>query len=79
LHSQSLHLFCFVFVSQLKKPSIRAPGKSIFMQAPPPLLEATKPNLTKALSELVEEGDLLDITDPSLPNVAVNIKIKWAQ
>jgi len=49
------------------------------MQAPKPLQEATKMNLEKALRELVEEGDILDITDPSLPNIAVNIRIKWTQ
>jgi len=63
---------------QLKKPSIRTPGKSLYMQAPPPLQVATKPNLVKSLRELVQEGDVLDITDPSLPNIAINIKIKWA-
>ncbi len=49
------------------------------MQAPKALQEATKHNLDKKLKELVEEEDVLDITDPSLPNIAVNMKIKWAQ
>jgi hypothetical protein len=48
------------------------------MQAPKALQEATKHNLTKQLKELVEEEDVLDVTDPSLPNIAVNIKIKWS-
>jgi len=64
---------------QLKKPSIRTPGKSLYMQAPLPLQEATKMNLEKPLNELVAEGDVLDITDPSLPNIAVNIRIKWSK
>lgn len=63
---------------QFKKPSIRMTGKSLYMQGPKALQEATKPNLVKTLGELVEEDDLLDITDPSLPNIAVNIRIKWS-
>lgn len=47
------------------------------MQAPKVLQDATAPNLEKKMKELVEEGDVLDITDPSLPNIAVNIRIKW--
>jgi ubiquitin-activating enzyme E1 C len=62
---------------QLKKPSIRTTGKSLFMQAPPPLYEATKMNLEKTLGELIEDGDMLDVTDPSLPNIAINIKIAF--
>jgi len=62
---------------QLKKPSIRTPGKSLYMQAPKALQEATKGNLGKSLSELIEEDEVLDITDPSLPSIAINIRIKW--
>jgi len=62
---------------QLKKPSIRAPGKSLYMQAPAMLQAATAANLEKSLEKLIEEGDLLDITDPSLPSIAINVKVKW--
>jgi ubiquitin-activating enzyme E1 C len=62
---------------QLKKPSIRTPGKSLYMQAPKALQEATKMNLEKPMKELVEEGDVLDITDPSLPNIAINMKVRF--
>jgi len=64
---------------QLKKPSIRGPGKSLYMQAPRALQEATKANLDKTLRELIEEEDVLDITDPSLPNIAINVKVKWTK
>eukprot|EP01119_Soliformovum_irregulare_P013387 TRINITY_DN3550_c0_g1_i1.p1 TRINITY_DN3550_c0_g1~~TRINITY_DN3550_c0_g1_i1.p1 ORF type:complete len:428 (+),score=123.97 TRINITY_DN3550_c0_g1_i1:66-1349(+) len=60
---------------QLKKPSIRASGKSLYMQGA--LAQATMHNLTKKMSELVEEGDVLDIVDPSLRNIALSMKIKW--
>jgi ubiquitin-activating enzyme E1 C len=47
------------------------------MQSPPALQEATKPNLAKPIKELMADGDSLNITDPSLPDVPVNIKIKF--
>eukprot|EP01118_Nematostelium_gracile_P006865 TRINITY_DN2215_c0_g1_i1.p1 TRINITY_DN2215_c0_g1~~TRINITY_DN2215_c0_g1_i1.p1 ORF type:complete len:443 (+),score=150.91 TRINITY_DN2215_c0_g1_i1:46-1329(+) len=62
---------------QLKKPSLRTPGKSLYMQAPKPLQEATKMNLEKTLRELIQDEDVLDITDPSLPNIAINIRVKF--
>jgi len=60
---------------QLKQPSLRCSGKSLYMQSPPDLKEATKDNLTKPLKDLVSDGDLLVITDRSLPNIAINIKL----
>eukprot|EP00158_Paraphelidium_tribonemae_P003657 Partr_v1_DN26284_c0_g1_i4_m48481 putative activating enzyme len=56
---------------QLKKPSIRSSGRSLYMQAPPSLEEATRPNLDKLMKELVgNSGDEeLVITDPALPLV----------
>jgi len=62
---------------QLKKPSIRIPGKSLYMQAPPPLQQATMANLPKPLRELISDGDVLDVTDPSLPNLAVTIRMRF--
>mmetsp|Transcript_16079 Transcript_16079/g.22349 ORF Transcript_16079/g.22349 Transcript_16079/m.22349 type:complete len:117 (-) Transcript_16079:25-375(-) len=62
---------------QLKKPSLRSGGTGLFMQAPPSLMELTKPNLTKKLSELVDDGDVIDVTDPVLPSVAVHIIVMW--
>jgi len=64
---------------QFKKPSLRTTGKSLYMQAPKALQDATKHNLVKTLGELVEDGELVDITDPSLPNIACNIKIKFTK
>ena len=58
---------------QLEKPSIRKfdsnTGSSfnLFMQAPPPLRKATEANLTKKMTELVDDGDVLNITDPVFP------------
>lgn len=62
---------------QIKKPSIRGPSGVIFMQNPPQLHEATKPNLEKELHELVSDGDVLEITDRSLP-FTLSLRIEFA-
>jgi len=62
--------------TQFKKPSIRTTEKSLYMQAPKQLQEATAKNLDKTLKELVAE-DELTVTDPALPNIAVTIRLQW--
>ncbi|KAI6761915.1 hypothetical protein HG531_002468 [Fusarium graminearum] len=43
--------------AQLKKASVRAEGKTLYMQFPPSLEEQTRPNLNKTLNELgLEDG-----------------------
>lgn len=46
------------------------------MQAPPALETATRPNLTKAMEELIEEGDYITVTDIALP-VSIQLKVSW--
>ncbi|KAL0087990.1 hypothetical protein F4703DRAFT_1843512 [Phycomyces blakesleeanus] len=62
--------------AQMKKPSLRIEGLSLYMQAPPTLEIATRPNLSKTLSELLEEGDIITVTDASLP-VSLQMKVNW--
>ncbi|KAF2436341.1 hypothetical protein EJ08DRAFT_691515 [Tothia fuscella] len=62
--------------SQLKKPSIRSEAKSLYIQFPPGLEEATRPNLSKKLSELVEDGEEIAVTDPAF-QIAFKYKIKF--
>jgi ubiquitin-activating enzyme E1 C len=55
---------------QLKKPSIRTlSGFTLYMQAPPPLEEASRPNLNHSLAQLLgSETDVTCIlTDPTFP------------
>lgn len=52
--------------SQLKKPSIRTGEKSLYMQMAG-LEEQTRPNLEKKLSDLVEDGEEILVTDKSFP------------
>ncbi|KAI8802242.1 hypothetical protein BJ742DRAFT_911782 [Cladochytrium replicatum] len=57
---------------QLKRPSLRTSSKSLYMQAPKFLEEATRPNLEKPISTLVVDGDEIIVTDENLP---VNLKL----
>lgn len=50
---------------QLKKPSLRTEEKTLFMQAPEALRKSTEVNLTKKISELVEDGQQVAVTDPA--------------
>ncbi|KAF2799127.1 hypothetical protein K505DRAFT_266379 [Melanomma pulvis-pyrius CBS 109.77] len=53
--------------AQLKKPSIRSEQKSLYYQSPASLEEQTRPNLTKKLNELLENGEEVVISDPAFP------------
>ncbi|CCO30090.1 ubiquitin-activating enzyme E1 C [Rhizoctonia solani AG-1 IB] len=52
---------------QIKKPSLSAGGKNIYLQAPPQLEQATRPNLEKKLSDLVSNGGDITVTATTLP------------
>ncbi|KYK56859.1 putative ubiquitin-activating enzyme [Drechmeria coniospora] len=54
--------------AQLKKPSIRAENKTLYMQFPPGLEAQTRPNLAKTITELgLEDGQQVVVTDPAFP------------
>ncbi|GAA5998336.1 NEDD8-activating protein UBA3 [Rhodotorula paludigena] len=52
---------------QIRRPSLRIATKSLYLQAPLQLEEATRPNLTKTLGELMTSGDVVTVTDAGLP------------
>lgn len=54
---------------QLKKPSIRAEDKTLYMQFPPSIEEQTRPNLAKTLKEGLglDVGHEIVVTDPAFP------------
>jgi len=64
---------------QLVKPSIRCQEKkeNIYMPAPPMLEKKLRPNLDKAIGELIEDGMTLNITAPSLPGLAVHLLVHF--
>lgn len=53
--------------SQIKRPSLSTGSKQLYMQGPPQLEQATRPNLEKPLSELIKSGETLTVTDSALP------------
>ncbi|GAB5591827.1 NEDD8 activating enzyme [Umbelopsis nana] len=61
--------------TQLKKPSLRTATKSLYMQGPPPLEKASRPNLVFKMSELVEDNDEITVTDVALP-VSMQLKVR---
>jgi len=52
---------------QVKKPSLSSGGTNLYLQAPPQLELATRPNLEKKLSEFVPEGGDILVTASTLP------------
>lgn len=61
---------------QLKKPSIVAEEASLYMQKPPSLEVALRKNLDIPLSELIESGEVLTVTDPTLIDVSLSIRLE---
>ncbi|KAG6874236.1 hypothetical protein C0995_003782 [Termitomyces sp. Mi166 len=52
---------------QIKKPSLSTSTTQIYLQAPPQLEEATRPNLTKKVSELIPNEGEVTVTASTLP------------
>ncbi|GAA5979518.1 hypothetical protein JCM11641_005420 [Rhodosporidiobolus odoratus] len=52
---------------QIRRPSLSLAGKNLYLQAPPQLEAATRPNLEKTLGELLSSGDVVSVTDAGLP------------
>jgi ubiquitin-activating enzyme E1 C len=63
--------------AQLKKPSIRAEGKSLYMQSPESLEIATRPNLDKKLKDLLSDGQEIGVTDPAFARVSFRFQLQF--
>ncbi|GLB34857.1 putative E2_bind [Lyophyllum shimeji] len=61
---------------QIKKPSLSTPTSQIYLQAPPQLEEATRPNLTKKVSELVPPDGEVTVTASTLP-FSLSLRIQY--
>lgn len=61
---------------QIKKPSLSTTTTQIYLQAPPQLEEATRPNLTKKVSELVQPGREVTVTATTLP-FSLSLRINY--
>lgn len=63
---------------RLKSPSITTGnGKTLYMQKPPALERATRPNLDKALSNLIHSGEELTVTDPVLESISLTLQVTF--
>ncbi|KAK4458012.1 hypothetical protein QBC42DRAFT_29985 [Cladorrhinum samala] len=66
--------------AQLKKPSVRAEGRTLYMQFPPSLEQQTRPNLEKKLTDLgLEQGQEIGVTDPAFATVSFKFKLKFTK
>jgi ubiquitin-activating enzyme E1 C len=64
--------------AQLRRPSIRTEGKTLYMQSPPNLEELTRPNLTKKLTELgLSDGQEIGVTDPAFATVSFKFTLRF--
>lgn len=62
---------------QLKNPSIVGESTSLYMQKPPALEKALRKNLELNLSELINEGEVLTVTDPSIRDISLSVSIRF--
>ena len=62
---------------RLESPSVTAGNKTLYMQKPPALEKATRPNLDKPMSDLINPGDELTITDRALQNINLTLSITF--
>jgi ubiquitin-activating enzyme E1 C len=60
---------------RLESPSITSGSKTLYMQKPPALEKATRPNLDKAISTLINSGDELTVTDQALENINLTLSV----
>ncbi|KAK6202584.1 uncharacterized protein RJT21DRAFT_129740 [Scheffersomyces amazonensis] len=52
---------------QVKQPSLTTSSNYLYLRNPPHLEEITRPNLNKKLSNLINPGEEIIVTDPNLP------------
>lgn len=63
---------------RLQSPSLTTISKTLYMPKPPALELATRPNLDKPLSSLVEPGEEITVTDPLLESITLSLAISFA-
>ncbi|BFZ53161.1 NEDD8 activating enzyme [Savitreella phatthalungensis] len=62
--------------ADLQSPSLRTGERNLYLQAPPPLEQATRPNLKKPLKELVSEGEEVAVTSATL-RYTLNFRVRY--
>lgn len=62
---------------RLKQPSITSASKTLYMQKPRALEQATRPNLDKHMETLIEDGEELTVTDPLLESINLTLQLSF--
>ena len=62
---------------RLHSPSLTTVSKTLYMPKPPALELATRPNLDKPLSSLIEPGEEITVTDPLLESITLSLSITF--
>jgi len=63
---------------RLKNPSLTSgSGKTLYMQKPPALEKATRPNLDKVISSLIQNGEELVVTDTMFPDINLTLLVSF--
>ena len=63
---------------RLTAPSMTSgSGKTLYMQKPPALEKATRPNLDKPVSSLIEPGEEITVTDPILESITLSLSLQF--
>jgi ubiquitin-activating enzyme E1 C len=62
---------------RLNSPSLVAADKTLYMQKPPALEQATRANLDKVLSSLIANGEEVTVTDPLLESINLTLAISF--
>ena len=62
---------------RLKSPSVTSSSKTLYMRKPAALERATKGNLDKPMSELIESGEELTITDPVFHDTSLQLVVTF--
>ncbi|KAH8602556.1 hypothetical protein B0O99DRAFT_679550 [Bisporella sp. PMI_857] len=66
--------------AQLKKPSVRSgAGKTLYFSSPASLEAQTRHNLVKEIGALLENGEEIGVTDPSLGTVSFKFKLRFSK
>jgi ubiquitin-activating enzyme E1 C len=67
-------------IFRLQKPSISCTRMNLYMQGPPELKQATSIHLTKKMHELIQDGEVLTITDPVfVGDLALSLQIQFTK
>jgi ubiquitin-activating enzyme E1 C len=62
---------------QLKQPALTTTSTNLYLPSPPVLEKQLRPNLTKFVSDLIEDGEVITVTDSMLSQIVIFIEIHF--